>query len=320
MAAALSIQRLYELYRHKLGLSGLDLFAASNADATLGSLAEIKIGTHSNTLIGHINPIRKCLLQVFGHLEHAYYEGLDGPSQASFMRQVLGGEPVCIIVADDLPVPTSLSAESVQIPVIRAQASSQHVITELQNYLSRINAPLKSVHGVFIEVMGVGVLLTGQPGVGKSELALELISRGHRLIADDAPEFSLLGADDVVGSCPDALQDFMEVRGLGIINVRALFGDSAVKSHRSLRLVISLEFADEKNFNPDQRLDGIRRQREIHGVNISEVALPIAPGHNMAVLVEATVRNFILRSKGYDAAEDFSKRQNQFMMSRKDSE
>jgi HPr kinase/phosphorylase len=169
------------------------------------------------------------------------------------------------------------------------------------------------VHGVFIEVMGVGVLLAGRPGVGKSELALELVGRGHRLIADDAPEFSLVAPDTVEGSCPAALRDFMEVRGLGIVNVRALFGESAVKPRRTLRLVINLAVMDGKDYTPEERLQGIRSVRDVLGVPIPQVSLPVAPGHNMGVLVECTVRNFILSMKGYDAAEDFADRQNRIM-------
>ncbi len=313
MNAALSLRRLYDVYRHKLGLSGLEDDSGGTMDPDREAFSVIEPGTLASAMVGHLNPVRQCLVQVIGTLEMAYFSSLEPPVRDQLLHQVLAGKPVCIIVADGLDVPELLARESARVRILRARASSHQVVTELLSYLARVNAPLKTLHGVFIEVMGVGVILTGQPGIGKSELALELISRGHRLIADDAPEFVLLGVDDVVGSCPEALQDFMEVRGLGIINVRALFGDSAVKSHRSLRLIISLELVDEQNFSPDQRLDGIRRQRRVHGVAISEVALPIAPGHNMAVLVETTVRNFILRSKGYDAVEDFSLRQNQIM-------
>jgi len=314
MGAALSLRRLYDLYRHKLGLSGLDDGEDSDPDPGQDTCFTIEPGTLASALVGHINPIRQCLVQVFGKLELAYFDALDSSAQVQFLQQILAGKPVCLIVADQLPVPALLAPGSIQVPVIRARASSHQVVTELLSYLARVNAPLKSLHGVFIEVMGLGILLTGEAGIGKSELALELIGRGHRLIADDAPEFILLGVEDVVGHCPEALRDFMEVRGLGIINVRALFGDSAVKSHRSLHLIISLELADEKEIQPDERLHGIHRERQIHGVTIPEIALPIAPGHNMAVLVETTVRNFILRSKGYDAAADFSKRQNEIMI------
>ncbi len=313
MNAALSIRRLYELHRQKLGLSGLEDNSDLDSDLDQDAFSVIEPGTLASILVGHINPIRQCLVQVFGKLEMAYFTSLDDGARNIFVQNVLVGKPVCIIVADGLEVHEILKRISVQVPIFRARASSNEVVTELLNYLTRINAPLRSLHGVFIEVMGVGVLLTGDAGIGKSELALELISRGHCLIADDAPEFLLLGVEDVVGSCPETLQDFMEVRGLGIINIRALFGDSAVKSHRSLNLIISLELLDEQNFNPDQRIDGIRRHRQVHGVTISEVALPIAPGHNMAVLVETTVRNYILRSQGYDAARDFQERQNQIM-------
>ena len=313
MTAALSIQRLYDVHRHKLGLSGLDSDTHTPASLDVNGTLVIEPGMLASAMVGHINPIRQCLVQVFGQLELTYFSNLDAPGRDHFLQLVLAGKPACIIVADDLEVPGSLIRAWSPIPIIKAQSSSHHVVTELLRYLARANAPLKSLHGVFIEVLGVGVLLCGPAGIGKSELALELISRGHRLIADDAPEFVLFDVDNVVGSCPETLRDFIEVRGLGIINVRSLFGDSAVKSHRSLRLIISLELADEKSFSPEQRLDGIHSQREVHGVNIPEMTLPVAPGHSMAVLVETMVRNFILRSKGYDAAEDLAARLNESM-------
>ena len=165
-----------------------------------------------------------------------------------------------------------------------------------------------------MEVMGLGILLTGPSGVGKSELALELLSRGHRLVADDAPEFRRTAPDSVHGSCPPMLADFIEVRGLGILNVRAMYGNNAVMTHKRLHLIIRLQPPTENGNVPAfDRLDTNQRHRTILGVDIPEVILPVAPGRDLAVIIEAAVRNHVLYLNGYNAAEDFIERQQQYI-------
>lgn len=301
---------LLDQHAQRLGLSGVA--KTLNRDTALDTGAP---GIFAGSLVGHMNLIRPNRLQVLGGAELDYLDAQTPRAAKQLVTSLLQCKPVALIVADNLNVPSALpdACRRAGVSVLRAQASSEQVVQELDYYLSRSAARRSSVHGVFIEVMGVGVLLTGKAGVGKSELALELLTRGHRLIADDAPEFTRVTPDTVEGSCPPALRDFMEVRGLGIINVRALFGDSAVKPRRTVRLVINLVVLNERDYSPEERLQGIRGERELAGIAISEVSLPVAPGHNMAVLVECTVRNFILSMKGYDAAEDFADRQTAIM-------
>ncbi len=310
MSGALTLGRLVELYGGRLGLTtqGGGGWRAARLDPEAP-------GADVTSLVGHMNLIRPNRLQVLGAAELAYLNALDADTAATIYGLLVGTRPVGLIVADGLAPPPHLMATCAAngIPVLTASAPSHRVVRELLHVLSRTAAQRATEHGVFIEVTGVGVLLSGQPGVGKSELALELISRGHRLICDDAPEFALVAPGTVEGSCPPALRDFMEVRGLGIVNVRHLFGDSAVKPRRSLRLVINLQVLDEKGYTPDERLQGIRGVRDVLGVHVPQVTLPVAPGHNMAVMVECTVRNYILSMKGYDAAEDFAERQNRIM-------
>jgi HPr kinase/phosphorylase len=160
-----------------------------------------------------------------------------------------------------------------------------------------------------MEVMAIGVLITGSSGIGKSELALELISRGHRLIADDAPQFSKIAPDIINGTCPKSLQDFLEVRGLGILNVRELFGDSAIKKNKYLKLIVQLQPMDMKNHSLIDRLEGSYNTRNLLDMNIPEITLPVAPGRNLAVMMECAARNHILRDDGYNATEIFAKRQ-----------
>ena len=156
-----------------------------------------------------------------------------------------------------------------------------------------------------MEVHGIGVLLSGDSGIGKSELALELINRGHRLIADDAPEFSRTAPDTVRGSCPEALRDFLEVRGLGILNIREMYGDSAIKPSKNLRLIVCLTLLDNvQDYNFD-RLEGSYRNIGFMDVEIPEVMIPVAPGRSLAVLVEAAARQHIQLLSGYNATQDF---------------
>ena len=172
-----------------------------------------------------------------------------------------------------------------------------------------------TLHGVYMEVMAIGVLITGPSGIGKSELALELISRGHRLIADDAPLFSRIAPDIINGTCSEILQDFLEVRGMGIINVRELFGDSAIKKNKYLKLIVQLQPMNREDLLALDRLEGSYKTRTILDMDIPQITLPVAPGRNLAVMMECAARNHILRDSGYNASATFSKRQQKQMKS-----
>jgi HPr kinase/phosphorylase len=162
---------------------------------------------------------------------------------------------------------------------------------------------------VLLEVLGMGVLLVGDPGVGKSELALEMVARGHRLIADDAPELARIAPEILEGSCPPLLRDFLEVRGLGVLNVRAMFGEGAVRQRETLNLIVNMRSFDNSELAQIDRLRGSLSARTILGVAVPEITLPVAPGRNLAVLLETAVRNQILRIRGYDAGVDLVDRQ-----------
>jgi HPr kinase/phosphorylase len=170
-----------------------------------------------------------------------------------------------------------------------------------------------TLHGVFLEVLGLGVLLTGTSGVGKSELALVLINRGHKLIADDSVDFISRSDGTVLGYCHPILQDFLEVRGLGPLNVRAMFGDSAIKANQALNLIVNIrQLTDEELINMD-RVHGMHIEREIVNLKIPEVTIPVSPGRNLAILVEGAVRNQLLRLAGYNASEELCNRQQTYM-------
>jgi HPr kinase/phosphorylase len=285
MSTSLDIQTLYDALRNKLGLQW-------ESGKSHGSkiIHNIKDSTPDLSLVGHLNLINPNCIQVLGSKE-------------------LECQSRLVIVANHLKTPADLksAAASSDVPVLSAQLPSQETIRNLQHYLGNFFAEKITLHGVFMEVMGTGVLITGESSIGKSELALELLTRGHRLIADDATEFARLAPDVITGSCPEMLRDFIEVRGLGILNVRAMFGASAIKNNRNLRLIIVLQDMDEA-IEMD-RLHGSKRNRRLMNVDIPEITLPVGPGRNLSVLVEAAVRNHILHTKGYDASKAFIERQ-----------
>jgi HPr kinase/phosphorylase len=306
----LTVDALYA--RHA---EGLELDWISGRSGGSQALRTEESSSWPANLVGHMNLVRPHQVQVIGRSEVQYLDALSSVDADSTSARLFEPKPALIIVADGLKAPKSVIAAAAEsgTPVLSSRVASDTVVQALQHDLARRFARRHVVHGVFIEVMGVGVLITGEAGVGKSELALELISRGHRLVADDSPEFYLTAPGILEGCCPPELQDFMEVRGLGIVNVRELFGDGSVKRDRNLGLIVRLLVLDESSLNPEERLEGIRRMRKILDVPVPEYTLPVAPGRNLSVLVECTVRNHLLLNKGYDAAHQFAERQNRLM-------
>lgn len=315
METKVSPQTLFQAYHERLGLNWL---TKNRGEGLL--LTPIKDEGDNRSLIGHLNFIHPHRIQVIGRSEQEYLNGLKKNTYQDSLKLLFSADTVLVILAQSLPPPDALleEAENRNIPVLGSAHSSHRLIADIGYYLRKLLADTLTVHGVFMDVMGIGVLLTGKSAIGKSELALELVTRGHRLIADDAPSFARTGPETLQGHCPAALQNFLEVRGLGILNIRALFGDSAVKQSMPLHLVVKLAPIDPESMPQLDRLMGTRRKRRLLDVEVPEVELPVAPGRNLAVLVEAAARNQILYNTGYDAAEDFISRQQRLM--KKDSE
>lgn len=303
-------QSLFDAYHRRLGLSWL-----TKARGEGLSIVPRKDEQHNISLIGHLNFIHPHRIQVLGHSELSYLTSLKKNTYQDSLKQLFRGDTVLVILAEALTPPPELlhQAERHAIPVVNSPHSSHRLIADITYYLRRLLADKLVVHGVFMDVLGIGVLLTGESAIGKSELALELVSRGHRLIADDAPVFSRSGPDTLQGQCPEALQNFLEVRGLGVLNIRALFGDSAVKQSMELHLVVHLATISQSRMQQIDRLMGTRRKQRMLEVEVPEIELPVAPGRNLAVLVEAAARNQILYNNGYDAAEDFIARQQRLL-------
>ena len=284
--------------------SKIDLKWVAGSEDPERPLHEVDVKDHA-TLIGHLNLIHNNIIQVIGTTECDYLHSLDDDFRNSTLTRLFTNKTVAVILTDDLPVPDILCnfANKYNVPVLSCKAHSNDVVDSARYYLRKLFSNKEIVHGVFIEVLGTGVLITGVSSVGKSELALELISRGHRLIADDAPEFTQIGPDILDGRSPGILQGFMEVRGLGVLNIREMFGDNAIKINKYLRLIIHLERMNESNLSNFSRLTGQSRVEKILNVEIPVTLIPVAPGRNLAVIVEAAVRNHILRENGFDASQ-----------------
>jgi len=265
--------------------------------------------------VGYLNLIHPPQIQIVGPYELAYLDALARNVYQDLLKQIFENENLaCIIVVDCPSVPPDLfhAADKYQVPLFSSQLSGENIVNYLHATIARLLAQRITMHGVFMDVLGMGVLITGESGTGKSELALELVSRGHRLIADDATEFSRIAPETISGTCPlSGMNAFLEVRGLGILNVQALFGDSAIKNDKYLRLIVHLKHMTSKGLQNIDRLQGDSGVRSILGVDIPEINLPVAPGRNLAVLLESAVRNHSLKKQGYNAADEFCELQRQ---------
>ena len=213
------------------------------------------------------------------------------------------GELPCVMISRDLPALPELveTAKQYSCPVFRSPKMTTDVISDLYIYLNRLLAPSVTEHGVLMEVFGVGILLTGKSGVGKSETAMELIKRGHRLIADDNVIIKEI-ANELYGTAPEIIRYFMELRGIGIINVKSMYGSGSVLDEKKIQLIIQLEnWQQGKDYD---RIGDEMSTASYFGINVPKLTIPVSPGRNLAIIIEVAARNFRLKSMGYDASEE----------------
>jgi HPr kinase/phosphorylase len=307
MQARITSRELFDQLQRRLGLRWLA--------GQRGEQRALEAASHLSrrpSLVGYLNTIYPNQIQIIGTDELSYLDGLEPRQRWETLAKIGNAQPLALVLTKDQTCPPDLrdAANESETPLWVSPRRGHDLLTYLQYHLARALAPSATLHGVFMEVYSIGVLLTGDSGVGKSELALELITRGHRLVADDAPEFTQIAPDVVDGTCPELLQDLLEVRGLGIVNVADMFGDTAVKRNKYLRLIVHLERQDPQDDpKPVDRLYGDVGKRRVLELDIPLVTLPVAAGRNLAVLVEAAVRAQILKGKGIDAAQTFIDRQ-----------
>ncbi|MDH5834380.1 HPr(Ser) kinase/phosphatase [Luteimonas kalidii] len=306
---------LFEQQHERLGLRWL-----AGQQGQTRVLESVETNARRPSLAGYLNIIYPNKVQILGTEELHWLDGLDSRLRWETIERMIQYRPLALVISKNQPCPEDLrrAAEETQTPLWISPKRGHELLNHLQYHLARALAPRVTLHGVFMEVYSIGVLITGESGSGKSELALELITRGHRLVADDAPEFTQIAPDVLDGTCPDLLQDLLELRGLGVLNIRQMFGDTAVKRNKYLRLIVHLS---RPNAEPTLHEDGMVRLtgdlgiRRVLDLDVPMITLPVMPGRNLAVLTEAATRTHILRAKGIDPAAAFLARHSHFLES-----
>ncbi|MDX8360617.1 MULTISPECIES: HPr(Ser) kinase/phosphatase [Bacillaceae] len=247
-------------------------------------------------------------IQLLGKTELSFYDKLTKSEKQLRMNKLCTDITPGIIISRDLDIPEELieASEREVVPVMRSSMKTTRLTSRLTNYLESKLAPTTAVHGVLVDIYGIGVLITGKSGVGKSETALELVKRGHRLVADDLVEIREEDQNTLIGNAPDLLEHLLEIRGLGIINVMTLFGAGAVRNFKRISLVITLELWDQAKQYDRVGLD--EDKMKIINSEITHLTVPVRPGRNLAVIIEVAAMNFRLKRMGMDAAEQFSNR------------
>ncbi|HEY0310649.1 MAG TPA: HPr(Ser) kinase/phosphatase [Luteimonas sp.] len=311
MTASISASELFEQQRERLELRWL-----AGQEGGPHRLEAVETVARRPSLAGYLNAIYPNKVQILGTEELTWLDALDSRQRWETIHKIMHFRPLALVISKDQPCPEDLriAAEESAIPLWSSPKRGHELLNHLQYHLARTLAPRVTLHGVFMEIYSIGVLVTGESGSGKSELALELITRGHRLVADDAPEFTQIAPDVLDGTCPELLQDLLEVRGLGVLNIREMFGDTAVKRNKYLRLIVHLTPPmATPSANGIERLTGDLGTRRVLDLDVPTVTLPVIAGRNLAVLTEAAARVHILRAKGVDPAAAFMARHSHFL-------
>jgi HPr kinase/phosphorylase len=248
---------------------------------------------------------------VFGESEVRYLEGLTSAERTAVLRRVMDHDLPCVLITDGFSPPPELAIESdrSRVPLLRTRVATPEAMSRLSAVLDTYLAARGVIHGVLMDILGLGVLVVGESGIGKSECALDLVVRGHRLVADDAVEIRSRAQSFVLGSCPELTRHHMEIRGLGLINVQDLFGVASTRTSKRVELVVQLERWEHGREYDRLGLD--ESFYELLGIRIPMIRMPVAPGRNVAILVEVAARNQLLRARGHHAARRLVDRLNE---------
>ena len=308
---AVSADALFEDHRGKLKWQWIAGLGASERRFDEVAVRAARSGAD---LVGYLNYIHPYRVQILGEREVAYLTRGTEEDCLRRVSRIVTLEPPVLVLADGQAAPEALLrvCERAQIPMFATPESSAFVMDVLRAYLSKHFADRTTMHGVFMDILGLGVLITGESGLGKSELGLELISRGNGLVADDAVDLFRINQTTIEARCPELLQNLLEVRGIGLLDIRAIFGETAVRRKMRLKLIVHL--VRRENFERDyERIPAEPLTQDVLGIPVRKVVIQVVAGRNIAVLVEAAVRNTILHMRGIDTYQDFMERQREAM-------
>jgi HPr kinase/phosphorylase len=289
-------------------VSGLDLDLLAGAAGLDRQITLPYVQKTGLALAGFDEYLRAGRVLIFGESEIRYLERMTSAARVATLRQLLLRDLPCVMITMGLDGPPELAAEAerVGVPLLRTALATPIAIARLTTLLEDQLAPRELQHGVLLDILGLGVLLVGESGIGKSECALDLVVRGHRLVADDTVEIRCRGQAVLIGTCPELTRHHVEIRGLGLVNVTELFGVSATRSSKRIELVVRLE-----RWEAGREYDRLGLDPEaiaILGLQVPLVTMPVAPGRNVAMLVEVAARHQLLRSRGRDAAQRLAAR------------
>ncbi|HEX6593067.1 MAG TPA: HPr(Ser) kinase/phosphatase [Bacillota bacterium] len=300
-------------------LDNFNLTLVAGKDGLHREITTSDISRPGIEMTGYFKYYPKERLQLIGKTEMAYFLDLSEYQQRDRVERLCTDVTPGIVITRGMDVPEVLieAANYAGVPILKSRKKTTRVISRLTNYLEIKFAPFTAIHGVLVDVYGVGVLITGQSGVGKSETALELVKRGHRLVADDSVEIHQEDYDTLIGKSPPLIEYLLEIRGLGIINVMTLFGAGAVLKHKKITMNIHLELWDEKKQYDRLGLD--EETFKVMDVHLPKATIPVRPGRNLAVIIEVAAMNFRLKRMGVNAAEEFSERLTSMIEQEKDN-
>ncbi len=259
-------------------------------------------------LAGFFDHFEKARIEVIGKVEHLYLKQLSKEARQTSVERFFAQKPVAVVISTALPVFEEMErlAGTYDIPLLRTAQKTSDFMAALISYLNVALAPRITRHGVLVDIYGEGILLLGDSGIGKSETAIELLKRGHRLIADDAVEIKRVSSKTLVGSAPEIIRHYVELRGIGIVDVCRLFGMGSVENTAKIQLVVNLEHWEQGKMY--DRLGLENETTDILGVKIPSITIPVSPGRNMAVVLEIAAMNHRQKAMGYNTAEEFNKR------------
>lgn len=264
-------------------------------------------------LAGYFNYYPAERIQLLGRTELSFMKQMSPDARLKTMRKLCTEETPCFIVSRKLTPPEELVtvAGETGIPILQASSKTTHVSSSVTNYLESRLAERMSMHGVLVDVFGIGLLITGESGVGKSETALELVQKGHRLVADDRVELYQHDELTLVGEAPEILNNLIEIRGIGIVDVMTLFGAGAILDSKQVDLLVHLEnWSPEKQYD---RLGGMQETVEIMGVSIPKIRIPVKTGRNVSIILEVASMNYRAKKMGFDATKTFEDRLNKLI-------